>query len=202
MYLQIRQIFPEKIWECTNNFPESYLNLLQKKPFFDESVCARGFISQYIWNRYLPHEDENWVPVFQDTHFWSISHKLWIVFVWVSDLEIWVDLEYLWEKSPELLDIFPDHFYTVLWGKNWKNFYLLWTSFEAIQKMKRWENIKVEEFSLLSFEQLKTHISEIPFHNRTLYLCKGKNYQVFTGFDENTVYSVCTSRNIDYEIIT
>ena len=202
MYLQIQEIIPEKIWEYKNNFPKSYLHNLQNKPFFCESVFARGIISEYIWNGYLSQEDENWAPIFHDSNFWSLSHKTGCVFVWVSDSEIGVDIEYLLEKSHELISLFPQKMYDMCGGKNWKNFYTLWTSFEAIQKMRRWKDISWEEFSLLSFELIKADISEIPFQTRTLYERKGKNYQVFTGFLENKVYSVCTSQNIDYEIMT
>lgn len=202
MYLHIREIFPEEIWEYKNNLSESYLHSLQKKPFLNESVFARSIISEHIWNGYLPQVDQRWIPLFQDSNFWSLSHKKWCVFIWVSDSEIGVDIEYFLEKSPELLDYFPFSYYDILGWKNWKNFYALWTSFEAIQKMERWENINAGEFSLLSFETIKMNISQISFHTRTLYECKGKNYQVFTGFLENEVYSVCTSQNIDYEIMT
>lgn len=201
MYLHITDINPKALQEAQNIFPESYKNTLKWKPFFSESLLSRATISQYIWKEYLPQEDSIGIPLFQDQNLWSISHKKWIIFVWVSDFPLGVDIEYFLEKSPELLEIFPIYFYEVLWGKTWKNFYILWTSFEAIQKMERWENIVVEDFSLLFFESKTSNISEISFHTRTLYECKEKSYQVFTGFEENRVYSVCTSQNIAYEII-
>lgn len=202
MYLKIIDILPEKISEYKNYFSKSYNQALQQKPFFNESVSARGLIAQYIWNGYLPQNDEKWIPVFHDSNFWSLSHKTGCVFVWVWESEIGVDIEYFLEKSPELISLFPQRMYDMWGGMNWKNFYTLWTSFEAIQKMQRWKDISLEEFSLLSFESIKADISEIPFQTRTLYERKGKNYQVFTGFEENKIYSVCTSQNFDYEIIT
>lgn len=202
MYLQIIDILPEKIWEYNNNFSESYLYSLQQKPFFNESLSARVLISEYIWNGYLPQEDENGIPHFQDNNYWSLSHKQWCVFVWVSKSEIGVDIEFLLEKSLELLDYFPLSFYGILGWKNWKNFYILWTSLEALQKMKRWENLEIQCLTLKDFQGIKASLFGISFQTRTLYVCKGKNYQVFTGFHENKVYSVCISQNIDYEIIS
>lgn len=201
MHLKIMDPASDFYRENKNVFPSSYLETLKWKPFFEESLLARILISQFIWWNYLPQVDERWIPLFQTRSFWSLSHKKSLVFVWVSEFEIGVDIEYLVEKSSELFDIFPLMYYSILWEKNWKHFYVLWTSFEAIQKMERWENINVGEFSLFSFETVKMNISQISFQTRTLYECKGKSYQVFTGFHENTIYSICTSQNLNYEII-
>jgi len=137
MHLQIQKITSDLIEQFKNYFPKKYLESLKNKQ--QESLVARFLISKLVEKKYwiknfLPEVDENWIPVFEKDIFWSISHKKWVVFVAISKEKIWIDIEIIKKRDISLLNTFKNSEYKLLWWKNWKNFYVLWTAKEAIIK--------------------------------------------------------------------
>jgi len=152
-------------------FPSAYLKTLKYKP--KESVYARFFISQlvekYFWlKNFLPKVDKNWVPVFENNIFWSISHKKDLVFVGVSDRKIGLDIEFIKIRDKSLLDLFSDAEYKILGWKNWDNFYVLWTGKEAIIKKNLWKLDDMHNLVLEKIEDLKTNIWWILFNKKLI----------------------------------
>jgi len=97
-----------------------------------ENLIAREILFKELWK--YPDFKNDWTPFFNGDYF-SISHKKWLVVVWVSDSPIWVDVEYIKERNKFLLARNKDEEYEMLWWKNWKNFYILWTAKESILKL-------------------------------------------------------------------
>ena len=125
MYLLLIQTNTKILDSLKNYFPKNYLESLKYKQ--EESIIARFFVSKlvekYFWvKKFLPQIDENWIPIFNNNFFWSISHKENLIFVWISKTKIGIDLEIIKKRDKSLLNIFSLQEYKLLWWKNWENF--------------------------------------------------------------------------------
>ena len=127
--LAIHETSLDLLNEALTYFPVGYKSWLEEKPYFEESIIWRLKISQAIWGRYLPKEEEG-IPYMHDENCWSLSHKKWLVFFWVSDKKLWVDIEIYKQRDLSLLDTFSQEEYDQVWWRDWKSFYLLWTAHE------------------------------------------------------------------------
>jgi len=152
-------------------FPKDYLNSLKHKE--KESIIARYIISKlvkkYFWiKKFLLKIDKNWVPIFENNIFWSISHKKDLVFVGVSDRKIGLDVELIKPRDESLLNIFSENEYKILWWKTWENFYILWTGKEAIIKKKLWKLDNMKKLVLEKVESCKYKISWVNFTKKLI----------------------------------
>jgi len=181
---------PDLIQKSKNYFPEKYLEKLKYKQ--EESIVARYLISKLVeekfWvKNFLPEIDEEWIPIFKNNIFWSISHKKGIVFVWVSDEKIWLDLEVIKPRDENLLDIFKNIEYNILWWKSLKNFYMLWTIKEALLKYNLAKLDDMKNFKLTWIEEQKNVFWEIEFNKKL----KISGKEIFIKIKDKLVLSLC-----------
>ena len=181
---------PDLIQKSKNYFPEKYLKELKNKQ--EESIVARYLISKLVeekfWvKNFLPEIDEEWIPIFKNNIFWSISHKKGIVFVWVSDEKIWLDLEVIKPRDENLLDIFENIEYNILWWKNLENFYMLWTIKEALLKYNLAKLDDMKNFKLTWIEEQKNVFWEIEFNKKL----KISGKEIFIKIKDKLVLSLC-----------
>ena len=205
MHLTLQSLTWNLIQQSFSYFPKSYLERLKHKQ--EESIVARFLISKLVEEKYwikdfLPKVDENWVPVFEKDIFWSISHKKGVVFVAVKGwqkinqkifrryikIEEWVgvDLEIIKERDIILLDTFKNSEYKLLWGKNWKNFYRLWTGKEAIIKYNLWKLDDMKDLILESVEEVSIEIDWMKFDKKLIISWK----VVYSCLKEDKVLSI------------
>ena len=202
MYLNLSFVTWKWIQEAVKYFPQEFIYNLKTHPFCEESLCAKYYVSQYVWNNFLPQISETWLPEITNNNYWSISHKKWVFFVGVSNQKIGLDIELLQEKSIELLEYFPKQLYRKLWWKSWENFYFLWTAIEALYKFEQFQDeIILEEIYCESVEWIFALQSEIIFSKRIVLQFKSKKYQIFSGISQNRLYSVCSFENLTYETL-
>jgi phosphopantetheinyl transferase len=170
-------------------FPKDYLESLNKPK---ESIYARYLISKLVEENskiknFLPKIDESWVPIFENNIFWSISHKKDLVFVWISDKRLGIDLEIIKKRNKSLLDNFDDKEYKLLWWKNWENFYILWTGKEAVIKYNLWKLDDMENLKLEKIKKVEKEIWWINFDKKLIISWK----VVYNLVDKDKVLSVC-----------
>ena len=85
-------------------------------------------------------------------HF-SISHKKNHVAIIVSEKPIGIDLEILKKRNKSLFTYFTEKEWKNLEGKNWKNFYFLWTAKEALIKKLKLKLDSVKDINLIKKEK-------------------------------------------------
>ncbi len=74
------------------------------------------------------------IEILENLYFWSISHSEHYVAFSISDTPTGIDIVEMIERDGSLLSTHTDAEYYILWGKNWQNFYLLWSAKESIIK--------------------------------------------------------------------
>jgi hypothetical protein len=109
----------------------------------DESIEARFYLYEYLINSlrvFSPLEkDTCWVPIpiileHNERLYWSITHtEKYVAFI-ISDTQTGIDIAERKNRDISLLDIHSEGEYGLLGGKNWKQFYMLWTAKESIIK--------------------------------------------------------------------
>ncbi len=112
----------------------------------DESIEARYHLLEYLSKEYSWHgvleKEKNGKPIEFIIHnwewitvlYWSISHCAHYIAFIIADTPVGIDIAEYHERDTSLLSIHRDSEYSILWGKNWHNFYILWTAKEAIIK--------------------------------------------------------------------
>lgn len=169
------------------------INYIENKS--DESIVARYIIYKELKrqgiNNYLPKVDNDWIPIFVDDNFWSISHKTWLVFVWISKDKIWLDIEVYKERDTSLLDKFNLEEYNLLGWKNWNNFYILWTAKESIIKYNLWKLDYIKGIKLISTSSHIKNISWINFTDELVFLFNWLVYYVYSWDSDDIFYSIC-----------
>lgn len=111
MYLKIKKINKKILNNALFFFDKKYIEKLKEKSTFKESLVARYLIKKS--------------PNYEKDIFTSILHKKDLVFIWVSEEKLWVDIEIIKQRDISLLNSFLDIEYELLWWKNW--FYFLIT---------------------------------------------------------------------------
>lgn len=153
----------------------------------DESIEVRYYLLEYLsleyWYTWTLEKDENGrpIPIIWEMHqiFWSISHSENYVAFIVSDKLTGIDIAEYKERDDSLLDIHWDQDYEIFWGKNWNNFYILWTAKESIIKVSGWWLEDVKRISLIDMES--NNISTFVFH--------GKTFKIQTLFLDTVIIS-------------
>lgn len=191
MFLQITHIDESLVGRAQKHFDESYKESLTEKAFYEESLAARYLISEQIWNHYIPLADNDGVPKYQDANRWSLSHKRGLIFLWVHSDSIWVDIEKIKKRDASLLDIFSENEYAMLWGKTWKNFYIMWTSHEAIVKYKREKEYQEGMYRLVSSQSMRKDMSWMSFQMQLEFCTWEKKYNILIWQKQDYIYSVC-----------
>ena len=184
MHLILQKTSSELIKTSQKFFWEDFCNKLKKqKPWtYKESLVARYLIKKQ--------------QGFLASCNYSISHKKNLVFVWISEEKIWVDIEILKKRDENLLEKFDKKEYEILGEKNWENFYILWTAKEAIIK---YENLKlddIEEIILENVEMFGKNISWINFQKKLFLNFKNKKFIVYSWKKDDLIFWVCNLGNL------
>lgn len=201
MYFKIIKLTKNIIQESIKYFPINYVNSLKNKSTFNESIVSRYYISKYIekeyWLiKYLPQVDKNWIPIFENDIFWSISHKENLIFIWVNYWnnikKLGLDIEIYKERDLSLLNTFLDEEYKKIWNKNWNNFYILWTAKESIIKFEKLNLDEIWKIKLFKVEKYNKYFldSKLKFDFRLYLKFCWKEYIVLNWFSENVYYSI------------
>jgi len=179
MQLEIKKINKEIIEKSERYFWNNFCEKLRKeKPWtYNESLVARYLISTFL-NK-------------EGIKKWSISHKKDLVFIWINNKKIWVDVEILKRRWFELLEKFTRNEYKILWEKNWENFYTLWTTKESIIKYENLILDNIENIILKKSENINLEISWIKFQKKLFLEFENKIFNVYSGNNWNIFYSVC-----------
>lgn len=199
MFLKIENNISE-IYNININYFQAYY---QKTIKSKESIVARYLISMYIdeyYNikSYYPKIDENWKPIFDlDNLYWSISHKDNLVFVWVSNEKIWVDIEIYKDRDLSLLDTFSIDEYNILWWKTWTNFYILWTAKESFIKSMLFELKEMDEIKLVNKKDINKELNNLNFSMELLLDFNWINNQVYFWRIDDINYSICSDNMLE-----
>ncbi|MCD5380333.1 4'-phosphopantetheinyl transferase superfamily protein [Candidatus Gracilibacteria bacterium] len=175
MKLEVINNPSELLSEAENFFSASFYNnvKIEKPGTYTESLVARYFIEK------------------NKNTYSCISHKENLVFVGTSENKIGVDIEILKKRDITLLDTFSDKEYEILGGKNWNNFYILWTAKESFIKHMNLTLENMSKISLTKSEPSNCVISGLEF-SCTSILCYNKiEKTIYTGKNGNLLYSVC-----------
>ena len=173
MYLQIKKINNEIILEAEKFLSSDFARELKSKSTFKESLVARYLISQKKWK------------------FSSISHKDGLVFIWVSNKNIWIDIEIFKERDISLLEVFSYEEYNKLWWKNWQNFYILWTAKESIIKYLKWNLEEINNYKLIKVKKINKIFSEICFNYKLFFETEKWLVNVFSWSQDVFYYWFC-----------
>lgn len=124
----------------------------------DESIEARLYLYEYLRNSMgvfsQLEKDVCWVPIpiileHNECLYWSISHtEKYVAFI-VSDTQTGIDIAECKDRDISLLDIHSEGEYGLLGGKNWKQFYMLWTAKESIIKASSLTLDAISEIKLM-----------------------------------------------------
>ena len=193
MYLNIINTSAERVQEAETYFSLKYVEQLKGKESYPESIIARHFIAKEIWENYIPNVDSSGLPIFGDKNLWSVSHKNWVAFVWVSRWEIGIDIEIMKPRDDSLFITFRNEEYEVLWGKDWENFYTLWTAIESIIKYERLTDYVDGMYKLIYMNHIEENIWGVTFQKRLIFQNGKKKYEVFSSKTEKLCYSICNN---------
>jgi phosphopantetheinyl transferase len=175
MFLQIQKLNKKNILDAEKFFWNIFCSDLKKeKPWtYNESLVARYLIEKNK-NKYL-----------------SISHKKDLVFIWINNSKIWVDIEILKIRDKNLLNKFWEEEYNILWWKNWENFYTLWTAKESIIKYENLLLDDIEEIKCRDVEMLHLYNNKIKFSKKICFTFWYKEFMVYTWSKNSLFYSIC-----------
>jgi len=195
MFLKLQCISDDILAESLSYFRKDYIKSLKNKPTFSESISARYLISQRIGMNYMPSENEVGIPVYTDENYWSLSHKKDLLFVWVSDTCIWVDVEINKSRDQSVLDIFSEKEYELLGSRNWENFYVLWTATESLLKYNRDKKYIEWQYKLQEKQDIDMNISWIDFTLKLIFERNRVHYTTFSNIKGNIIYSISCKIN-------
>lgn len=138
--LKLINVDSENINYASEYFDDEYLSDLKslKPNSYNESLVARYIVSKITDEEF---DIDNFVPKidFDEEEeevglYYSISHKQWLIFIWVSEKPIWVDIELITNRDVSVFEYFTNNEWNVLGEKNFDNFYLGWTAKESLLK--------------------------------------------------------------------
>ena len=152
--------------------------------YSDESLLARYYLLEYLFSLFgevfllgkdqygkpKPIERKAWENI-----FWSISHSEHHIAFIVSDRSCGIDIVEYEERDDALLALHRDDEYTLLGGRNWYNFYLLWTAKESIIKSYGWIIDDMKDIKTLKIDE--DSVSTFGFHEK---IYKIKTERVWT----------------------
>ena len=150
------QEYHKKSQEVLDMIQDKYPFLLSAE-FSDESIEVRYHLFEHLLREYnymgWLEKDQNGRPVpinigwWVNLH-WSISHSENYVAFIISEQPTGIDIAEYEERDSSLLASHPMSDYDILGGKNWNNFYILWTAKESVIKLIWWKLDTMNEIHL------------------------------------------------------
>ena len=172
-YYEYHQKSPENLEKSKEKYP-----WLFDMNFSDESREVRYHLLEYLyleyWYSWMLEKDDLWKPLpiqyNWSSLYWSLSHSTnYLAFI-VSDSPTGIDIVEKKERDAFIQDIHSPHEYDILGGKNWDNFYILWSAKESI--------IKVAGSWLDDIKDIQ--LMEIHTESISLFAFKGETYRIQT----------------------
>lgn len=151
--------YHKKSQHVQDSIKEKYPFLFSHE-FSSESVEVRYYLFEYLLREYnymgglTKDLDGRPLPIdigWGISLYWSVSHSSEYVAFVVSDRPTGIDIAEYEIRDESVLDTHPIGDYILLWGKDWSNFYLLWTAKEAIIKLRWW---KLDDMKLIQLEHI------------------------------------------------
>ncbi|MGE4443961.1 MAG: 4'-phosphopantetheinyl transferase superfamily protein [Candidatus Altimarinota bacterium] len=187
--LQIIHTSEKNFQEAIQTLPETYKNSLITKKTYKESLIGRYFI--YKNTGYLPKINQIGTPIFEKDNFWSISHKENIVFIGRNQKEIGVDIEILKTRSKEVFSIHNETEYTMIGGRNFLHFYILWTLKESIIKVFVSSIDLLPDIKINTFLQEEKNINALIFGYHFIGTFQNIGWKGSIGVKDNLIYAFC-----------
>lgn len=149
-YYKKSREFLEKKWEKYAHFFEEMADESREVRYHLLDFLYAEF--GYVWpllkdklGRPIPITTEAWRML-----HWSLSHSENYTAFIVSDSTTGIDIAEIRERDNSLLELHALWEYVLLWWKNWKNFYFLWTAKESIIKSNSCTIDDIKNISLQS----------------------------------------------------
>lgn len=181
-----------KIINTKNYNIENIKNEIKNQDFFIqnsiESIVWKYEIYKNFW--FLPEKDLEWKPIYNNRLFWSISHKKDLVFIWVYNKQIWVDIEIIKDRWEEIYFLHNDDEYKKIWWKNLENFYKLWTIKESIIKLNLDEIDNLNIIEIIKIKNETNIIDNILFQTTIFSIFKNKKIITYNWKNKNMIYSI------------
>lgn len=181
-----------KIINTKNYNIENIKNEIKNQDFFIqnsiESIVWKYEIYKNFW--FLPEKDLEWKPICNNGLFWSISHKKDLVFIWVYNKQIWVDIEIIKDRWEEIYFLHNDDEYKKIWWKNLENFYKLWTIKESIIKLNLDEIGNLNIIEIIKIKNETNIIDNILFQTTIFSIFKNKKIITYNWKNKNMIYSI------------
>ena len=157
MIFEIQKISSELIQEARDYFPKRYCEDLKAGSLVARFLISKKAEEEFGIKDFLPaHTEVKKLKSLQKRKngeiFFSISHKKNYVAVAISRKEIGIDLEILQERDKSLFNYFTEKEWSNLEGKNWQNFYILWTAKEALIKKLQLKLDNLRDINLIKKE--------------------------------------------------
>lgn len=141
-YFEYYRKSPDTLEEAKMKYPWLFSEWLS-----DESIETRYHLLEHLYREYRwqwkLEKDKYGMPIpilYSDIDhqklYWCLSHSLHFTAFIISDSPTGIDIAEYEERDESLFGVHSDIEYSLLSGKKWKNFYILWTAKEAIIKIK------------------------------------------------------------------
>ncbi len=201
MFLKIIKLDDTIFQKALDFFGEDFCKKLKKEKTgtFRESLVARYFLFPLLCKEGA----RGWSQGAEDPCYSSISHKKDLIFIWVSENKIWVDIEIVKQRDISILEKFTSDEYEKLSQQGplgpcnkWTHFYTLWTAKEAIIKYETLLLDDMEDIILYSVDMFCKNISWVNFFNKLLFQYKNKLFTIYNWHKKNIAFSVCISDKI------
>lgn len=162
------------------------------KANFIEKLSSESLIARYEIFKYsnkIPNFNKDWIPIFKKDFCFSISHKKNLVFIWVDNKDIWIDIEIIKKRSSEAYLLHKISEYDIFGKKNLKNFYFIWTIKESVLKLNLMWLENINNIKIQKTENIEKTISGLNFTKKTYSILENKKIITYSGIDENIIYS-------------
>ncbi len=176
MYLEIKKVDNTLLQKSLTFFDESFIKVMKKKSSFKESIVARYLIKTSPW--------------YNKNSFFSISHKENLVFIGIHNKKIWIDIEIIKKRDNSLLNTVSKNEFSLLWWKNWENFFYIWTAKESIIKLKWLILDDINSITIIKNKTIKKTLSKIEFNKEIELKYIGKKYKILSWRKGNIIYSI------------
>lgn len=190
MKIILQKITPKLISQAREFFPSEYINQLQHKPSFHESLVGRYLLAKHLDTYPLTNTDGVPLPT-SNWRYWSLSHKAGSVLIGMDNSPIWVDIEIYKRKNTDIYTLHQTYEYELLWSMNLENFYRLWTIKESIIK-HIWKNLDfLSEIHLTSIISTQHSINSLPFQYKFFGTFLQEQIYGYSGMFGTKIYAFC-----------
>jgi phosphopantetheinyl transferase len=136
--------YHKRSWDILTLARKSYPWLLESL-FSVESIEVRYWLLEYLnreysyYGRLEKNNEGQPIPILTpEKVYWSLSHSDNFVAYIIASYPVGIDIVDVVIRDPSLLESHSEAEYLLLGGKDWYNFYILWSAKETIIKLCGW----------------------------------------------------------------